>query len=194
MTVGRATRKRLHVLEKRPLVGVGERPHRPQARVVRGVSGQRLLAVADDLVVDVGQVHARPDPVAGRLERAPEQVLEEERAQVADVDVVVDGRPAVVDRDLARHDRGHRFHAAGEGVEERDGAQVGHTNNSLTGSTAGLAGTRGLRASGFGLRATGFGLRASGYGLRASGYGLRAPGYGLRATGFGPWTVSRYHA
>ena len=54
---------------------------------------------ADDLVVDVGDVHDPGHRVAAPAQVADEQVGEQERAEVADVGRSVDGRAARVDTD-----------------------------------------------------------------------------------------------
>ena len=58
----------------------------------------------------------------------PQQVAPEERAQVADVRMAVDGRPARVHPHLARHERDERLFLARQGVEE---AEVGHAGVSI---------------------------------------------------------------
>jgi len=56
-------------------------------------------------VADVGDVHHVPHRVAVQHEHALQQVLEQVRAQVADVLEVVDGRPARVEADLVAGER-----------------------------------------------------------------------------------------
>ena len=80
---------RVQVLEKRLL----ER---------RGELGQRdasLAAAPDRFVVHVGEVHHAMDVIAARFEVPLEQVFEDVRAEVADVRVAVNGRPAGIDLD-----------------------------------------------------------------------------------------------
>ena len=60
---------------------------------------------ADDLVVDVGDVHDPRHAVAAPAQVADEQVGEQERAEVADVGRPVDGRAAGVDPDGRRLER-----------------------------------------------------------------------------------------
>ena len=56
--------------------------------------------------------------VAAGLEPAAEEVLEQERPKVPDVSVVVDRRPAGVERHLPRLQRGEGLDATGKGVVE----------------------------------------------------------------------------
>jgi hypothetical protein len=56
-------------------------------------------------VADVGDVHDVGHVVAVEAQHPREQVLEQERPQVADVGVVVHGRPAGVEPDAARPQR-----------------------------------------------------------------------------------------
>ena len=85
----------------------------------------RLERRGDDLVLDVGEVHRLRDPVAEESERPPQHILEHERAQVPDVNPVVDGRAAGIEPDVTRLERLeflqpspervvelHRFHQA----------------------------------------------------------------------------------
>ena len=58
-------------------------------------------------MADIGDVHHVPDRIPVPFENAPQCVHEHERAEIADVLVVVDGRPARVDADLAAGMQGH---------------------------------------------------------------------------------------
>ena len=76
--------------------------------------------VADDLVVDVGDVHDVLDGYALLANDAAEHVDVEEGAEVADVAVVVDGGAATVHAKGGRADGGKGFDLAAKGVEEFD--------------------------------------------------------------------------
>ncbi len=80
--------------------------------------------VADDLVVDVGDVHDVLDGDTSLEEDAAEDVDVEEGAEVADVAVVVDGGAAAVHAQswIAYGSEGLDF--SGEGVEEFEGGHV----------------------------------------------------------------------
>ena len=80
--------------------------------------------VADDLVVDVGDVHDVVDGDALLAEEAAEDVDVEEGAEVADVAVVVDGGAAAVHAERGRADGGEGLDFSAEGVEEFDGCHV----------------------------------------------------------------------
>ena len=73
-------------LEERPYVGFR----------VFGQGHALLLALADRLVIHVGEVHHLGDLVAAELQRPAQQVLPDERPEIADVGVVMDCRPAGV--------------------------------------------------------------------------------------------------
>ena len=60
-----------------------------------------LVGALDDLVIDIGEVLGECDLVAARDEPATNYVKADERAGVADVDVVVDRGAAHVHADLA---------------------------------------------------------------------------------------------
>jgi hypothetical protein len=64
-----------------------------------------LVRAQDGLVVHVGHVHHLRHLVAEVAQDPPQHVLEQEGAEVADVDVVVDGRAAGVDPRLPGDDR-----------------------------------------------------------------------------------------
>ena len=78
-----------------------------------------LINAADDLVLDISDIHHVADVEAAKGEVAPDNVGEDKRAEVPDVRVVVHGRAAAVEPDfftvgIQRHER---FDRAGEGVE-----------------------------------------------------------------------------
>ena len=77
-----------------------------------------LLALLDELVIDVGDVGDIDDLVAAVLKVTAQGIEDDERAGVADVDIVVDGGAADVDAVLARHLRHELFLLAGQGVED----------------------------------------------------------------------------
>ena len=66
-----------------------------------GGSAALLVAALDDLVIDIGEVLGERDLVAARDEPATNHVKADERAGIADVDVVVDRGAAHVHADLA---------------------------------------------------------------------------------------------
>ena len=76
-----------------------------------------FLALLDELVIDVGDVGDIDDLVAAVLKVTAQGVEDDERAGVADVDIVVDGGAADVDAVLAGHLRHELFLLAGQGVE-----------------------------------------------------------------------------
>ncbi len=93
--------QRLHVREERVGVHLRDLPRR-LAGAARALLHLVLAGVGvGRQVADVGDVHHVPDAVAVPLEHALQQVLEQERAEVADVLVVVDGRAAGVEADFA---------------------------------------------------------------------------------------------
>ena len=63
-----------------------------------------LVGAVDDLVVDIGKVLGKRDLIALEHEVAADHVKRQERARVADVDLVVDRRAADVHADLALFD------------------------------------------------------------------------------------------
>src|SRR5207253_8252541 len=90
--LGGLSAQRAHVLEE----GLRE-----WSRVL-GDGDTSVLGLVEDPVVDVGQVHHMGEPETGHLKVPAQQVVEEEREQVAYVRVVPYGRPACVHADLAR--------------------------------------------------------------------------------------------
>ena len=83
------------------------------------------LGPADDLVVDVGDVHDPGHAQAHVAQVADEQVGEQERPEVPDVGRAVDRRAAGVDPDVAGLERHERPGLAGERVVEADGHELG---------------------------------------------------------------------
>ena len=79
--------------------------------------GALFLALLDELIVDVGDVGHIEDLVAAVFQIAAQGVEHDQRAGVADVDIVVNGRAADVDAVLAGHLRHELFLLAGQGVE-----------------------------------------------------------------------------
>ncbi len=91
------------------------------ALVLGGVLGDGLAGgggVADDLVVDVGDVHDVVQGEAVEAGGAAQQVDVEEGAEVADVAVVVDGGAAAVEAQDVAVGGEERFDFTGESVEE----------------------------------------------------------------------------
>ena len=76
-----------------------------------------LVCLADDLVVNIGEVLHEGHLVAAVLEIAAQQVKHDERAGVADVEIVVHGRAARIHLDLARRDRHKLLFLSGQRVE-----------------------------------------------------------------------------
>ena len=77
-----------------------------------------LASRPDRAIVHVGEIHDLENLVSGLLEPAAQQIFEQERAEVADVRVVPDGRPAGVQRDARRGQRLQRLDPARERVVE----------------------------------------------------------------------------
>ena len=103
--------ERVHVLEEGLLEAGGV--------LLDGLAGER--GVADDLVVDVGDVHDVLDLHAELAQEAAEDVDVEEGAEVADVAVVVDGGAAGVHAQGAAVDGRKGFGLQAERVEEMQG-------------------------------------------------------------------------
>ena len=97
-----------------------------------------LLRLADDLVVDVGDVADEAEVVAARAQVADDDVQRDLLARVADVTEVVDRRAAGVEADLAGHERlerdllararvvdpqGHRLRASATRLNDAEGQQ-----------------------------------------------------------------------
>jgi len=105
-------RRAVGVKALRPALGEGH----------EGLAG--FAGLADGLVVHVGDVAHMPDLVPRCLENAPEDILEQEGAEVPDVRRAIDSRPAAVAADGPAVAGFERAGPAAEGVVERDG--VGH--------------------------------------------------------------------
>ena len=106
---------------------VGDEALDPAVReLVDGLA--RGLGSADDLVVDVGDVHDPGHAEAAVAEVADQQVGEQERPEVADVGRAVDRRSAAVDPDVARLERHERPRLTRERVLEAKvtGSRPGH--------------------------------------------------------------------
>jgi hypothetical protein len=111
----------------RPRVGIGAADAQLGERIVKGldvgsgVGGQILSGgrgIANDLVLDVGDVHDLLHAQAAELEVASQQIAPQEGAHVADVQMVVDGRPARVHAHFARNERLEGLFLARERVEK----------------------------------------------------------------------------
>ena len=74
--------------------------------------------VADDLVVHVRDVHDVLQLVAALLQETPQGVDHDECAEIADVPVVVNRRPASVHADQVVFQRVELFDLAGQGIEK----------------------------------------------------------------------------
>ena len=77
-----------------------------------------LDGVADDLVLDVGDVHDVVEGESAGAQGAAEDVLEGERPEVADVDVAVDSGSAGVHTDCFSVERVELFQPLGERIVE----------------------------------------------------------------------------
>ena len=77
--------------------------------------------VADDFILDVGDVHHVVELIAARAQPAAQNVLKGEGAQVADVDVIVDRRPAGVHSDHVSVKRSEGLHLLRKSVVETQG-------------------------------------------------------------------------
>ena len=75
-------------------------------------------ALGDQLIVDVGDVGDIEDFVAPVLEVAAQGVKDDQRAGVADVDIVIDGRAADIDAVLTGHLRNKLFFLTGQRVKD----------------------------------------------------------------------------
>src|SRR3989442_13027558 len=107
MRLGRLTRTLARFLEK-------------CLRNRRGLPGGPLPGLPrrlDRAVVHIGEVHDLEHVVTGVLEPAPQEILEEKRAEVADVRVVPDGGTAGVEGDARRRERHERLDGAGWRIE-----------------------------------------------------------------------------
>src|SRR3954470_14074921 len=104
--IGDGHPERRRVGEEHPEIAVCEHPDRFARR--RGA--------ADDLVVDVGDVHDPGDGVATPAKVADEKVREQERPEVPNVGRAVDRRPARVDADGVAAQRDERSGVPGQRV------------------------------------------------------------------------------
>ncbi len=71
-------------------------------RVLFSILAQRdalALRTGDRFIVNVGNVHGVIDGKTAEFKVAPQQVIEHERAKVADMCIAVDGRPARIHGD-----------------------------------------------------------------------------------------------
>ena len=118
-----AGRPRQHVRRRHPeRLGVGQE----RGEVALGERLDRLAGrgrPADDLVVDVGDVHDPGHLLAAPAEEAHQQVGEQERAEVADVGRPVDGRAARVDADPVVAQRDQRPRLARQRVVQADASR-----------------------------------------------------------------------
>src|ERR1700733_4132748 len=87
-----------------------------------GEAGRRCIA--DDLVVDVGDVHHMIDGDSLLADKAAQYIDMEKGAKVADVAVVIDRRAAAVHAQRGWTHRGQGFNRSTEGVVEFDGCHV----------------------------------------------------------------------
>ena len=91
--------------------------------------------VANDFVVDIRDVHDVVERKARRAQPAPQEIVEDEGPEVADVREVVDGGTAGVHLDGLAFQRFERLHLLGERVVEAHGTLKGN-----------FYGNRGVRA------------------------------------------------
>ena len=81
----------------------------------------RLHRVADDLVVHVGNVHHVAHGDAGQAQKAPQNIDLQKRAEVANVAVIVDRRPARVHAQRLAVGRLERIQLSREGIKQAEG-------------------------------------------------------------------------
>src|SRR5262249_50242726 len=74
--------------------------------------------VCDDAVVDISEIHDLRDAKAPRPQKSPQDIVENECPEIADVREIVDCRSAGVDADLAWAQGHEGFLAAGQRVLE----------------------------------------------------------------------------
>ena len=77
-----------------------------------------FIRLIDDLIVDIGEVLHKFHLVAPVLKVAAQQVEYNERARIADVEVVIHGRAAGIHFDLTWGDRNEFLLLAGQGIEQ----------------------------------------------------------------------------
>ncbi len=113
LTCGSAAIERFQVVEERGFKFAGE--------LAQG--GFVFADALDDLVLDVRDVHDVLHVVAGKFERAADEVGEDERAPVADVREVIDGRAAAIHADFFAGgiERREFLDGAGQRVEQFQG-------------------------------------------------------------------------
>ena len=76
-----------------------------------------FLPLFDELIIDIGDVGHIDDLVAAVFQIAAQGVEDDQRAGIADVDIIVNGRAADVDAILAGYLRDELFFLTGQGVE-----------------------------------------------------------------------------
>ena len=79
--------------------------------------GALLLALLDELIINIGDVGDIDDLVAAVFQIAAQGIEHDQRAGIADVDIVVNGGAADIDAVFAGHLRHKLFLLAGQGVE-----------------------------------------------------------------------------
>ena len=79
--------------------------------------GALLLALLDELVINIGDVGDIDDLVAAVFQVAAQGIEHDQRAGIADVDIVVNGGAADIDAVFAGHLRHKLFLLTGQGVE-----------------------------------------------------------------------------
>ena len=85
-----------------------------------GVVHPFLIGAADHLIIDIGKVLYKGDLVPAILKVAAEHIKDDEAARVADVEEVIDGRPAGVHLDLSLLDRNEGLTACCQGIVKAD--------------------------------------------------------------------------
>ena len=76
-----------------------------------------FLPLFDELIIDIGDVGHIDDLVAAVFQITAQGIEDDQRAGIADVDIIVNGRAADVDAILAGHLRDELFFLTGQGVE-----------------------------------------------------------------------------
>src|SRR5438445_9169410 len=97
--------------------------------------GSLLARCLDDLVVDVSEVHHLLHFPSPQLNRAAQQILEQERAEVAEVGRSVDRRPAGIDANRFAISGRKRFDLPSERIVE---AEIRSSHSRKVGSTQSL--------------------------------------------------------
>ena len=112
--VGRPHAQLVHAGHKTRRCTSGRWPRGPAAPCGRRpASCPRRLHIVLRQVADIGDVHHLGDLEAAILQEPPQQIRQQEAAEVADVGRGVDRRSAGVQPDLARNERREVFEAAG---------------------------------------------------------------------------------